>query len=91
MANATNGRGIVVGTQLVDGRRQAVAWVLGVPVPLGDPAGTADVLESNANDVDALGRVVGTVQVPGRFTPRAHQPVVWDLGPVARHLERLLR
>lgn len=91
-ANAVNDLGIVVGHEDRRGRPQAVAWVLGVPVTLGAPAGLRDVVASSATGVDERGRVVGWVSLrsdgPGPARPRT---VVWDVLPTLQQVEAWLR
>ncbi|UZN04191.1 hypothetical protein [Cellulomonas sp. S1-8] len=89
-ASAVNDLGIVVGDEVRQGRRQAVAWVLGIPVPLAGPAGSP-VVESRATGIDERGRVVGWVRLPGDEATNEGRAVVWDLVPTRQQLQRWLR
>jgi|GEM_PF-896755 len=88
-ASALNDLGIVVGDEVREGRRQAVAWVLGLPVPLGGPAGSP-VVESRATGIDERGRVVGWVRLPGDTDTSQGRAVVWDLVPTRQQVGRWL-
>lgn len=83
-ARAVNDLGIVAGYE--NGTvRQALAWVLGYPVPLAPPAGRT-VSGSAAIDVNGKGQVVGSISVPGPSGALTDRAVLWDLTSVIRRL-----
>lgn len=76
--------GLVVGTapRTSWGWDAPVAWVAGLPVPLGlTPAGGAEALTGEPYDVSSGGRVVGELVHELPDTTRRRTAVVWDLVP----------
>lgn len=83
---AVSDLGVAVGYEHAGdgGSPQALAWVLGYPVELGDvPGSTAETRWSQALDVNARGLVVGAADTgAGRTWPGPRsQAVVWNLVP----------